>query len=297
MPLATLAASLICSDDFAENAKTPVLLLSGTSVDPFEQYDWNYIPVLEAAGYPWCVSIAPEQNTGDIQIRAEYVVHAIRTMSSRAGRKIAIVGHSQGGMVPRWALRFWSDTRAMVSEVIAASPSNNGSQTARGQCSLPCAAAFWQQRDNANFIAALNQPVQTFAGISYTSIYTELDEVVVPATSAVLTTGNGRIANISLQSLCPGHLADHLATGTFDAPTLALVLDALAHDGPADVTRIDPAVCQQLAAPGVVKPLVALDALRAAVNLTMGLTVKSTRLTSEPALACYVTQTCSLSSR
>jgi hypothetical protein len=30
------------------------------------------------------------------------MVSAIRTMYSRAGRRVSIIGHSQGGMVGRW---------------------------------------------------------------------------------------------------------------------------------------------------------------------------------------------------
>lgn len=36
----------------------------------------------------------------------------------------AVLGHSQGGMVMRWSLRFWPDTRAMVADVIGMAGSN-----------------------------------------------------------------------------------------------------------------------------------------------------------------------------
>jgi hypothetical protein len=44
----------------------------------------------------------------DIQTAGEYVVYAIRTMPAAYGGRIDIIGHSQAGMVPRWALRFWA---------------------------------------------------------------------------------------------------------------------------------------------------------------------------------------------
>jgi putative serine esterase DUF676 len=47
----------------------------------------------------------PGTGMGDIQVAGEYVVYAIRTMHAAYGGRIDIVGHSQGGMVPRWALR------------------------------------------------------------------------------------------------------------------------------------------------------------------------------------------------
>jgi hypothetical protein len=39
----------------------------------------------------------------DIQVAAEYVVNALRTMHAQTGGKVEYVGYSQGGMVGRWA--------------------------------------------------------------------------------------------------------------------------------------------------------------------------------------------------
>ncbi|MEL0028242.1 MAG: hypothetical protein VW625_06205, partial [Perlucidibaca sp.] len=266
--------------------KTPVLLLSGTTIDPFDQFGWSYIPVLESAGYPWCVSVAPEQNMGDIQVRGEYVVHAIRAMAARTGRKIAVIGHSQGGMVPRWVLRFWPDTRALVASVIAVSPSNHGTAFSSTLCTLLCPAALWQQKPDSRFITILNSSPETYAGISYSNIYSQFDEVIVPATSSELSSGAGRIANVAVQSVCPGRPVEHLATGSFDAVTLALMLDALAHDGLADPTRIDPAVCSQVTRPEVMTTNAPVDALNAGLNILIS-PLASPLLSAEPEPACY----------
>jgi triacylglycerol esterase/lipase EstA (alpha/beta hydrolase family) len=58
--------------------------------------------------------------------RGEHLVHAIRTVHRHTGKKIAMLGHSQGGMNPRWALRFWPGTRRMVDDLIGMAPSNHG---------------------------------------------------------------------------------------------------------------------------------------------------------------------------
>lgn len=63
---------------------------------------------------------------GDIQVTGEYVVHAIRTVHQLSGRQTDVLGFSQGGMLPRWALRFWPDTRPMVNAFVALDPSNHG---------------------------------------------------------------------------------------------------------------------------------------------------------------------------
>ena len=75
----------------------------------------------------------PMHTLNDIQVAAEYLVHAIRRMHRLSGRRIAVMGHSQGGMSMRWALRFWPDTRPMVDDVIGFAGSNHGT-TGGGGC-------------------------------------------------------------------------------------------------------------------------------------------------------------------
>ena len=162
---------------------------------------------------------------GDIQARGDYIAYAIRQMYARGGRRISILGHSQGGMVMRWALRFWPDTRGMVDDVIGMAGTNHGSVIVPALCVPSCAPALWQQRDSANFYAALNSGAETFAGISYTEIYSHTDEFVQPALddsgTSSLHTGDGRITNVAVQDICPTDSPDHLLVGTLDAVTAA----------------------------------------------------------------------------
>jgi hypothetical protein len=140
--------------------------------------------------------------------------------------------------VPRWALRFWPDTRKLIDDDIGLDAFNHGTITAEPSCALNgCAPAVWQQRNTSAFIAALNSYQETFPGISYTEVYSYNDEMVVPNTSeegsSSVHTGGGAIANIAVQQVCPGHAADHLAMGSYDAVGCALELDAITHAGPA----------------------------------------------------------------
>jgi hypothetical protein len=135
-----------------------------------------------------------------------------------------------------------------VAEMVGIDPSNHGTLDAYPVCAAAgCAPAFWQQQTLSAFTTALNSGTETFAGIDYTQMWTPTDEVVVPnlgpRPSSQLTTGAGRRANISTFDVCPGHLAEHLSMGSFDAVAYALVVDALDHDGPARASRIDRAVC------------------------------------------------------
>lgn len=264
VPGAALVRSLVCTGDLTRGP-TPVLLIPGTALTPAE-FSWNYVRAFTAAGRPFCTVTLPDHAMSDIQISAEYVVSAIRTMQQKAGRKISVIGHSQGGMIFRWALKFWPDTRRDVDDVIGLAPSNHGTADAQVACAgTGCAPSIFQQKLDSRFYRALNSGPETYPEPSYTVAYTEFDEVVfpnvdttrfvppdaVPPPSSELRGGGANVANLSLQSVCPGRAADHLTTGTSDAVAYAIALDALQNPGPARRERINRATCLQPFMPGV----------------------------------------------
>jgi hypothetical protein len=214
-------------------------------------------------------------------------------MYAQAGRRISIVGHSQGGMVPRWALRFWPDTRHMVDDVIGFAGTNHGTTLAHATCPRGCLPAGAQQASDSQFIKALNSGQETFPGISYTEIFTHDDEVVQPNkdddSSSALHGGGGLITNVSVQDVCPADIVEHLGLGTYDPVAYALAIDALNNPGPADPARIPKSVCLSGLMPGVnvlTFPIVALAAA-VAVETSTGETVDQ-----EPPLDCYVYASC-----
>ena len=256
VPQSTLDAALTCGPGTTDASRPVALFIAGTTLTPQENFSWNYFRAFTAAGRPFCSVELPNHAMSDIQVSAEYVVNAIRAVRERSGQKVAIVGFSQGGMIGRWALKYWPDTRAKLGELIGIDPSNHGTLDAYPICAAGgCAPSIFQQQTGSHFSTALNTGPETFAGIDYTSMYTPTDEVVVPnlppAPSSALTTGAGRRANISTFDVCPGHVADHLSMGSFDALAYALVIDALDHDGPASPARIDRSVCLAPLQPGV----------------------------------------------
>jgi triacylglycerol esterase/lipase EstA (alpha/beta hydrolase family) len=208
--------------DLAGAQRDPVLLVPGTTLNPKVQFSWNWERALSQRGMPSCTIALPDDGLADIQVAGEYLVHAIRAMHAGAGRRVDVAGHSQGGMVPRWALRFWPDTRAMVDDLVGLSPSNHGTVDANAVCLPGCAPAFWQQRRGSDFLGALNSVQETFPGIDYSVIYTRLDEIVVPnlgpAASSKLEGGGGEITNVAVQEVCPLNVSEHLAVGTYDKP-------------------------------------------------------------------------------
>jgi len=292
VPAAVLAQSLSCTGDLAGADRAPVLLVPATWVSPGEHYGWNYIRAFDALGWPYCEVTTPKYAMEDMQISAEYVVYAIRTMYEQAGRPIAILGGSQGGTLPRWALRFWPDIRQMVEEHVGLAPPNHGALGPVIFCTPDCAPALWQLRYDSNFMQALNSGQETFPGISYTEIYTHQDQIVTPALddtdSSSLHGGGGHIVNVALQDVCPVHVAEHIKAITYDAVAYALAIDALTHDGPADPARINPRVCGQEFHPGV-DPATFPTNYNNTVVPAMYRQATAPRVGSEPALRPYVT--------
>ena len=298
VPLAKLKASLACTSGVAGASRNPILLVPGTDLDPASNYSWNYERAFTALHWPYCAVTLPFHTTGDIQIAGEYLVYAIRTMALDSAHRVDILGYSQGGMLPRWALRFWPGTRRLVHDVVSLDPSNHGTLDADASCQGQCSPADWQQASTAHFIAALNSFAETFAGIDYTVIYSHTDEIVVPNTSAsgssALHTGAGRIANIAVQQICPADTSEHLAMGSYDAVGYALAVDALSHEDVADAARIPPSVCAQPFQPGVDPSTFATDYGNYLIKIGQAQSGVP-QVGAEPPLACYVFASCHVS--
>ena len=289
-PDATLRAALSCTPGVAAGGLEPVLLVPGTTLTPRENYSWSYERALDAQGRPWCALTLPNHAMSDIQVSAEYVVAALRTMHDTTGARVAYLGFSQGGMIGRWALKYWPETRTMIDDYVALDPSNHGTLDAYPVCALGCAPSIWQQQTGSRFLRALNTGPETFAGVDYTVAYSRTDEVVTPNLdphgSSALRDGDGAIANVAVQEICPLDLSEHLAMGTYDAVGYALFMDALTHAGPASKARIDRAVCAQPYLPGVEASTFPTNF--ANVGLTAGQQVLTyPHVAREPALAPY----------
>jgi triacylglycerol esterase/lipase EstA (alpha/beta hydrolase family) len=292
---AALRASLQCTDNLQSVHREPVLLIPPTLADPDEAFP-GYERAFTALGIPFCTVTMPHHTTQDIQVSGEYVVHAIRRMHAITGRKVQLLGWSQGaGPEPRWALRFWPDVRPMVDDLVGLEAPNHGSVVARGLCVRTCVPALWQQLDSAKFIAALNSGQETFPGISYTNVYSHTSQFVQPnlddTGSTSLHGGGGRILNVATQQICAANVADHLAY-YYDPVGFALAMDALTHPGPADPRRIDPSVCGQVSMPYYAAGDIPTYSAHIVNFIFVNRVNNEPKTTAEPPLKCYVTDSC-----
>ena len=250
VPQAQLDAALDCPDAFRANGKEPVLLVHGTGATPAENWGWNYAKVLPELGWDVCTVRLPNRSLDDIQVSSEYVVHAITTINQRSGRKVDVMGHSQGGLQPRWAVKWWEGARAAVDDLITLASPNHGTVAADGACAANgCSGAVHQMKQGSAFLDALNAGDETPGEVSYTSIYSLTDELVQPAAPQPTAVLDGA-SNIAIQDLCPGRVGEH-ALMAADAVAYAMVIDAFTNPGPADPSRFDVATCLKTSFDGV----------------------------------------------
>jgi triacylglycerol lipase len=283
----TLARALTCPATFG-SAHNPVLFVHGTTLTAESNWAWNYGKVLPARGYDVCLVELPDRARADIQLSSEYVVHAIRSMARQSGRKVDVVGFSQGPLEPRWALKYWPDIRTMVGDLVAMSGVAHGFTETEALCSSECIAPFWQMKPGSKFLRALNAEDETPGDVSYTSVYSRTDQFVWladgprdPWTESAKIDG---ASNIAIQDVCAGRSVEHIQA-TYDAAVFAVIMDALTHDGPADAGRVDRAVCAQAAMPGV--DLGEAQAKTIEIDRDLMILTGEHHLKAEPALAAY----------
>jgi triacylglycerol lipase len=240
-----LAKTLACPATF-RGAHEPVLLVHATTETGRRNWASNYGRVLPTLGYDVCTVELVDAATGDIQASAERTVYAIRTVAHRSGRRVQVIGHSQGPLEVRWAIKYWPDMRVLVDDLIGIAAPNHGWRQTDVYCGSACVPALWQMRMESKFMGALNAGDETPGDVSYTSVYTLTDELVQPFPTADLQGGT----NVRVQDVCPGRVVEHIEM-VFDASVYGLVLDALSHPGPADKGRFDRALCLQRTMPGV----------------------------------------------
>ncbi|MGA9858710.1 MAG: alpha/beta fold hydrolase [Solirubrobacteraceae bacterium] len=220
----------------------PVILVHGTFEDMAD--NWQALsPLLVNNGY--CVfalnygsynasGTVGIYGTGPIEQSAQQLSGFIdRVLSATGAGQVDIVGHSQGGMMPRYYMRFLGGA-SKVHTLIGLAPSNHGTTldgifTLAGlipgsNAALADCPACAEQQTGSAFMTKLNAGGDTLPGVDYTVIESTNDEVVTPYESAFLN-GPG-VTNITLQSQCALDQGEHLSMG-YDHIADADVLTAL----------------------------------------------------------------------
>lgn len=218
----------------------PVVLVHGTTDRPSQA--WNTgAPLFKNAGY--CVfaisyGMLPGETDGAIdkiensaQQLADYVQKVLRATGAK---KVNILGHSQGGMMPFYYMNFLGGYK-YVKNYAGISPSLRGTDgfgflnidpiyriaTAPGLVKYPSQA---DQIKGSPLLKKLHSRPLIHPSVNYTVITTKYDDVVTPYTSQLLPAAPNT-KNIVVQDLCPTNYTDHYAN-VFDPDSLNAALQA-----------------------------------------------------------------------
>lgn len=261
-----LDAALSCPQG-VRGSRGPVLLVPGAGGDPVTVFAAGLEPVLEAGGHPTCLLTLPGAGFADFQLQAEYVVAAVREIAARSQQRVSMIGVSSGGMLVRWAVKWWPDVRSLVDDVIGIAPSNRGFDLAAPLCGGPCPPATRQLKSDSKYFEALNSGDETPGRLPYTVISSANDGTISPPYPDV--NGDRNDSQTQVQAICPGREVNHAHLG-FDAVAIALVRDALRHKGPARGGRMPAGVCSRIYPAGVdasdVEEQIAIGAANAGAN-------------------------------
>ncbi|MCX5335287.1 MULTISPECIES: triacylglycerol lipase [unclassified Streptomyces] len=220
----------------------PVVLVHGTFANSVDNW-LGLAPYLKNRGY--CVysfdygqlsGVPVFYGLGPIDKSAEQLAAFVdKVLGSTGATETDLVGHSQGGMMPRYYLKFLGGA-AKVDALVGIAPSNHGT-TLNGLTQLldyfPGAGGLLSQSTPAladqvagsPFLTKLNAGGDTVPGVKYTVLATKYDEVVTPYRSQFLS-GSG-VNNVVIQDLCPLDLSEHAAIGLLDLIAFHEVTNAL----------------------------------------------------------------------
>jgi triacylglycerol esterase/lipase EstA (alpha/beta hydrolase family) len=217
----------------------PVVLVHGT----FETMDQNWAvlsPRLKKKGY--CVFALNYGNRGIGPIgksSQELGAFVDKVLAYTGAKKVSLVGHSQGGMMPRNWIKFLGG-KNKVDDLVGIAPSNYGTELNRDDfrnalgAPNPCPACD-QQQAGSKFLKRLNAGDDTPGPGSFTQIATDDDEIIIPYTRCFLR-GEEHTRNITLQNYNGGLVVTH--QNIYNDPfAQMLVFDALANPGPARPAR------------------------------------------------------------
>ncbi|KAG9825564.1 alpha/beta-hydrolase, partial [Aureobasidium melanogenum] len=299
----SLRSAIYIPPSFTGGKVQPVILMPGTGATGYFTYIGNYIPLLTGSSYadPVWLNI-PGYLLNDAQTNAEYAAYAINYIASITGKKVSIIGWSQGNIDIQWAFKYFTSTQKSTRNHIAISPDYAGTVNANLICpeGLPCDPSVFQQeyKGTSNFIDQMRLNGGDSAYVPTTTVYSGLfDEIVEPqqgtgASAYLLDARNVGVTNNYLQGICSGLPGGSFYTheGVLYNPiAFGLVKDALINGGAGQTSRLDlNTLCNMYLAEGLnVSDLLLTE--NAILVAALSLVLYEPKVSSEPALMAYAT--------
>jgi triacylglycerol esterase/lipase EstA (alpha/beta hydrolase family) len=219
----------------------PVVLVHGLGATASE--NWHYFaPYLAGQGYcvyaftygqdprwPGRGGLAPMETSA-----AQLATFVDEVLAATRVSRLDIVGHSEGGIMPRYYLKFLGGA-AKVAHFVAWAPPNHGT-TVSGLTELRAFAPGFDAQmggycgscpefmPGSAFLRRLNAGGDTVGNVAYTVLTSRYDYVVTPTETSYLH--GPHVHNILIQDVNPNAYPDHVGMAD-DPTTFDLTLRAL----------------------------------------------------------------------
>ncbi|KAI9232170.1 MAG: lipase [Podila humilis] len=205
----------------------PLILVHATLLTADSWQD--FVPTFQQQG--WCVFALTYGTVPDIpgfgglapveQSAQQLADFANNVMARMNASQVDLVGHSQGGILGRYWVKYLGGA-GKVNRMVGISPITHGT-TLSGiatvakalQVFYPAeplfdkiAPSFYEMVNTSPFIAKLNAGGDTSPGVVHSNIATKFDEVVTPYQTAF--ENDPGVTNVVLQDLCLLSLNEHL---------------------------------------------------------------------------------------
>ena len=183
-------------------AHNPVVLVHGfrdsaTSMEPMRRWlttrGWNAS----------AIDLFPSDGTATLEDLGKQLASYVNT-SFPDDQRVDLVGFSMGGLVCRYYVQRLNGA-CRVDRLITISAPNQGTWLA---C-LSRKPGCLEMRPRSAFLTSLNQDSESLTRVQFTSIWTPLDLMIVPASSSQMPVGQGQ------RFLAPAHPLMILQAGCF----------------------------------------------------------------------------------
>ena len=202
----------------------PVILVHGLLGN--RSTNWQtYGPLLKNNGY--CVfsltygveyNVTPANLLGgldDMRVSAGQLKTFVdQVLASTKAKKVDLVGHSEGTLMPQWYIKFLGG-KSKVQNYVGIASAYKGTGIASlsdltapllpdGMLPTGCKSCL-QFSPNSSFMKKLHEGGMLQKGVTYTSIVTRYDQLVIPYTNGTLP----GVKNIVLQDVCSNDYSEH----------------------------------------------------------------------------------------
>jgi triacylglycerol lipase len=162
--------------------RPPVILLPGAFGQELVYWNvWQYF--LEKDGFHVYPASFPRFTFSDLRVSARFLqdkVEEVRAVED--ADRVALVGHSMGGLIARWYLKYLGGGKR-VAHLSCLGVPHHGTWTA---ATAPILAGTRQIVPGSPFLVELNDGKVDHGGVPILNIWTKWDGVILPADSALL---------------------------------------------------------------------------------------------------------------